>query len=145
MSFNILVLNGLNLNLLGTREPGIHGSDTLSDIIENLREHAAGREITITHLQSNSEAILIDAIHSARETVDGIVVDAGAFTNYSVALRDAISGVGLPVIEAHLSNVHAREPFRHASMIAPVCVGVVAGLKVAVPSRASGDCRRGIR
>ncbi len=128
MSHHILVLNGPNLNLLGTREPGIYGSETLVDIIEDLRGYAAEREVTITHLQSNSEAELIDAIHSARENVDGIVLNAGAFTHYSIALRDAIGGVGLPVIETHLSNVHARETFRHTSVIAPVCLGVVAGL-----------------
>jgi 3-dehydroquinate dehydratase-2 len=128
MTFAILVLNGPNLNLLGTREPGIYGSDTLEDIVEDLREYSAARNAEITHLQSNSETELIEAIHAARGNADGIVLNAGAFTHYSIALRDAISSVGLPVIETHLSNVHARESFRHTSVIAPVCLGVVAGL-----------------
>ncbi len=128
MTFKILVLNGPNLNLLGTREPGIYGSDTLEDIIEDLREYAAARDAEITHLQSNSEADLIEALHAARQDVDGVVLNAGAFTHYSIALRDAISAVGLPVIETHLSNLHARESFRHTSVISAVCVGVVAGL-----------------
>jgi 3-dehydroquinate dehydratase II len=128
MTFKILILNGPNLNLLGTREPDIYGSDTLEAIVEDLREYSTVRDAEISHFQSNSEADLIGAIHEARDAADGIVLNAGAFTHYSFALRDAISAVGLPVIETHLSNIHAREPFRHTSVIAPVCLGVVAGL-----------------
>ncbi|MGA9595965.1 MAG: type II 3-dehydroquinate dehydratase [Acidimicrobiia bacterium] len=128
MTRKILVLNGPNLNLLGTREPDVYGSETLDDIIADLREYSAARDADVTHLQSNSESDLIDALHAARNSVDGVVFNAGAFTHYSIALRDAIAALGLPVIETHLSNVHARESFRHTSVLAPVCLGVVAGL-----------------
>lgn len=123
----ILILNGPNLNLLGTREKSIYGSDTLDTIIADLRTYGAEQNIEITDFQSNSEGALIDAIHAARDSVDGIVFNAGAYTHYSIALRDAIAGVQLPVIEVHISNVHAREAFRHKSVLASVCLGVIAG------------------
>lgn len=123
----ILVLNGPNLNLLGTREKSIYGADTLDTILADLRTYGAEQNIEITDFQSNSEGALIDAIHAARSAVDGIVFNAGAYTHYSIALRDAIAGVQLPVIEVHISNVHAREEFRHTSVLAPVCLGVIAG------------------
>src|SRR5688572_18505602 len=102
----ILLLNGPNLNLLGLREPEVYGRETLADIVKDLRSFAAERDVELTDFQSNSEGELVTAIHGARETVDGIVINPGAYTHYSIAIRDAISGVALPVVETHLSNVH---------------------------------------
>ena len=127
MTRTVLVLNGPNLNLLGTREPDVYGDDTLPEILADLRAYAAEREVTIVDFQSNIEGELVGRLHEAREAVDGVIFNAGAFTHYSIALRDAIAGTELAVIETHLSNVHAREDFRHTSVLAPVCVGVVAG------------------
>jgi 3-dehydroquinate dehydratase-2 len=127
MTRHVLVLNGPNLNLLGTREPDIYGSDTLTAIVADLRAYAAQSDVTIDDFQSNIEGELVGRLHEARGEVDGVILNAGAFTHYSIALRDAISGTGLLVIETHLSNIHAREDFRHTSMLAPVCLGVVAG------------------
>lgn len=123
----VLLINGPNLNLLGVREPDVYGRETLQDIVDELRTFASKRNVELSDFQSNSEGDLVTAIHEARTTVDGIIMNPGAYTHYSIAIRDAISGIGLPVIETHLSNVHAREPFRRESVIAPVCVGVVAG------------------
>ena len=127
MTRTVLVLNGPNLNLLGTREPEIYGSDTLDGILSDLRVHAASREVDIVDFQSNIEGELVGRLHDARGNVDGVIFNPGAFTHYSLALRDAIAGTGLVVIETHLSNIHARESFRHTSVLAPVCLGVVAG------------------
>jgi 3-dehydroquinate dehydratase-2 len=127
MTHQILVLNGPNLNLLGTREPGVYGRDTLSDILGDLDEYAATRGAELRAVQSNHEGALVDALHEARDWADGVVFNAGAYTHTSIALRDAISAAGLPVVETHLSNTHAREPFRHSSLIAAACTGVVAG------------------
>ncbi len=127
MTFKILLLNGPNLNLLGTREPEVYGSASLDDVVEEVRDLAGENDAEIRDVQTNSEGDLIDALHDARDWADGVVFNPGGYTHTSVALRDAISAIELPVVEAHLSNVAAREPFRHTSMIAPVCLGVVAG------------------
>ncbi|MEM9651260.1 MAG: type II 3-dehydroquinate dehydratase [Actinomycetota bacterium] len=126
-STRILVLNGPNLNLLGTREPDVYGSTTLEDILKQLEEVAAEHNCELRHVQTNAEGAMVDAVQDAMGWADGIVCNAGAYTHTSVALRDAIAGSGLPVVETHLSNVHAREEFRHRSLMAPVCVGVVCG------------------
>ena len=123
----VLVLNGPNLNLLGTRQPEVYGSQTLEMVEDACRAHGAATGLSVTCLQSNHEGALIDAIHGARGNQDGIVLNAGAFTHTSVALMDAIASVNLPVVEVHLSNIHARESFRHRSLIAPVALGQICG------------------
>lgn len=123
----ILVMNGPNLNLLGTREPEIYGTVTLADIYERLRRRANEADLDIEFMQSNHEGALVDAIQRARRTADYIILNAGAFTHYSIAIRDAIAAVNVPVIEVHLSNIHRREEFRRTSVIAPVVLGQIAG------------------
>lgn len=126
----VLVLNGPNLNLLGTREPDQYGRTTLASIIGSLEADAARAEppVTITHVQSNHEGVLVDAIQEHGPGALGLIINPGALTHYSIALRDAISGVGVPTVEVHISNIHAREEFRHHSFIAAVAKGQIAGL-----------------
>ncbi len=123
----ILVLNGPNLNLLGVREPGVYGSDSYEAVCARIRERADVLGMQADCGQSNSEGELIDRLHAAMGTYDGVILNAGAYTHYSYAIRDAIAAIRLPVIEVHLSNIHAREEFRHTSVIAPVCRGQIAG------------------
>ena len=123
----ILVLNGPNLNLLGMREPGVYGTDTYEAVCDRIRDHAAARQMQVDFFQSNSEGALIDQLHAAMGTYDGVVLNAGAYTHYSYAIRDAIAAIRLPVVEVHMSNIHAREEVRHTSVIAPVCKGQIAG------------------
>ncbi|ELS3716427.1 type II 3-dehydroquinate dehydratase [Vibrio fluvialis] len=124
----ILVLNGPNLNLLGLREPAHYGSQTLDQIVANLQQQAESAGIELEHLQSNREYELIEAIHRSYGKVDFIIINPAAFTHTSVALRDALLGVAIPFIEVHLSNVHAREPFRHHSYLSDKAQGVICGL-----------------
>lgn len=123
----LLILNGPNLNLLGTREPETYGSATLQDLASALQK--TFHQIDFTFFQSNHEGALIDQLHETlRSPVDGIIFNPGAYTHTSVALRDAISGIQTPVLEVHISNIHAREAFRHTSLLAPVCLGQICGL-----------------
>ncbi|MGH1446117.1 MAG: type II 3-dehydroquinate dehydratase [Cognatishimia sp.] len=124
---SILILNGPNLNLLGTRQPEVYGKTTLQDIENMCVSHGKSLGVSVSCIQSNHEGALVDAIHAAKGKHDGIVLNAGAYTHTSIALMDAISSVALPVIELHLSNIHARESFRHKSFIAPVAVGQICG------------------
>lgn len=128
MMRHFLIINGPNLNRLGLREPDVYGSKTLTDLERELMLFAEKQGFQITCFQSNHEGDLIDAIHEADEQYDGIVLNPGAFTHYSYAIRDAIASVSLPVIEVHISNVHSREPFRHQSVTAPVTAGQIIGL-----------------
>jgi len=127
MTTTVLVVNGPNLNLLGEREPEVYGSETLADLVADLDRHATDRGVVLRHVQSNVEGELVDTLHAARHEVDGIVLNAGAYSHYSIALRDAIAAIDVPVVETHMSNVLARDQFRHESVIGAECIGVIAG------------------
>jgi 3-dehydroquinate dehydratase II len=126
----VLVLNGPNLNLLGTREPGVYGTTTLAEIVAELAAVARSADppLRIEHVQSNHEGLLVDAVQTLGPSSVGIIINPGALTHYSIALRDALAAVGIMSIEVHLSNIHAREEFRHHSVVAPVVLGQIAGL-----------------
>tara|TARA_B100000575_G_scaffold75232_1_gene58728 strand:+ start:977 stop:1420 length:444 start_codon:yes stop_codon:yes gene_type:complete len=129
MAKHILLLNGPNLNLLGTREPSVYGHETLADVVTRLVASGNAQGAQVTCIQSNAEHELVDAVHEAKSLqVDYILINPGAFTHTSIALRDALLGVAIPFIEVHISNVHAREEFRHHSYLSDVAVGVIAGL-----------------
>jgi len=128
--FTVLVLNGPNLNMLGKREPTIYGKQSLAEVMDDLSQLANASDIELTHFQSNAEFQLIDAIHQAYQKVDFIIINPAALTHTSVALRDALLSVAIPFIEVHISNVHAREAFRHHSYLSDIAVGVICGLGV---------------
>ncbi len=123
----LLLLNGPNLNLLGTREPEKYGNTTLKDIEEHLKELAQKNNVELDCYQSNHEGDIVDKIQQAKGNFDGIILNAGGYTHTSVAIRDAISGVQVPTVEIHLTNIHAREEFRHNSLISAVCIGQICG------------------
>ncbi|HEX8882896.1 MAG TPA: type II 3-dehydroquinate dehydratase [Noviherbaspirillum sp.] len=131
MAKNLLLLNGPNLNLLGTREPEVYGSTTLADVEQAAKAQASAADAAIATFQSNHEGALIDRIQAARlEKVDAIIINPGGLTHTSVALRDALAGVAIPFVEIHISNIHKREPFRHKSFLSDIAVGVICGLGV---------------
>lgn len=123
----LLVLHGPNLNLLGLREPGMYGTVTIGELNRRLEDLAGQMDVALVIKQSNSEGALIDALHDAMGWADGVVINPGGYTHTSVAVRDAIAGIGLPVVEVHLTNIHAREAFRRKSVTAPACVGQISG------------------
>ena len=125
--YSLLILNGPNLNLLGLREPELYGSITLEQINILLQQEGKRLQVEISSLQSNHEGVLIDAIHQARDKHQGIIINAGAYTHTSVAIRDALAGVQIPTVEVHLSNIYRREEFRHHSYIAPIVIGQISG------------------
>ncbi|MDF2834961.1 MAG: 3-dehydroquinate dehydratase, type [Paenibacillus sp.] len=123
----VAILNGPNLNMLGIREPGVYGKESLAIIEGMLADKAAQLGVSVSCYQTNHEGAMIDRIHAAYGQEDGIIINPGAWTHYSYALRDALSAVSLPIVEVHLSNIHKRESFRHVSVVAPVAVGQIAG------------------
>ena len=127
LQISILVVHGPNLNLLGIREPQTYGSTTLAQINQNLHQESQRLQVSLSCLQSNHEGDLVDAIHQAQGKHQGIIINAGAYTHTSVAIRDALVGVGIPTVEVHLSNIYRREEFRHHSYIAPIAIGQISG------------------
>lgn len=125
---NILVINGVNLNMLGVREPGIYGNNTLDDLCAQIKQKADKLGVNVDFFQSNIEGEVVNKIHSAMGKYDGIIMNPGAWTHYSYALRDALGSVSVQCIEVHISNIHKREEFRHNSVTAPVCAGQICGL-----------------
>lgn len=125
---SILVINGPNLNMLGTREPNLYGSMTLDEISKKITDYAQERNIVIKFFHSNIEGELVDQIQKSVKHFDGIIINAGAYSHTSIAIRDAIAGIDVPVVEVHISNIFTREDFRHRSFIAPMCVGTIVGL-----------------
>ena len=125
----ILIINGPNLNMLGVREPGVYGTETLETLYSKIKNKADELNAQVEFYQSNIEGEIINEIHSAMGVFDGIVINPGAFTHYSYAIRDALSSINVPAIEVHISNVHKREEFRHKSVTAPVCLGQICGLR----------------
>lgn len=123
----VFVINGPNLNLLGVREPGVYGNESLDSILAEMKGEAEKLGVELECYQSNHEGDIVDKLHSAMTEADGVILNAGALTHYSYALRDAISAIKIPVVEVHMSNIQAREEFRHTSVIAPVCRGSIAG------------------
>lgn len=123
-----LVINGVNLNMLGKREPEIYGSDTLADLEKQITEKAKELGVKVDFFQSNFEGEIVEKIHNSMGVYDGIIINPGAFTHYSYAIRDAFGSIKLPVIEVHISNIHKREEFRHTSVIVPECIGQICGL-----------------
>ena len=130
MKNHILVINGPNLNLLGIREPGIYGNDTLETLCNTVKAEGERLGAQVDCFQSNHEGAIIDTLHAAMGVYEGIILHAGAYTHYSYAIRDAIAAIRIPVMEVHLSDIHAREPFRHISVIEPVCAAQISGLGV---------------
>lgn len=130
MSRRILLINGPNLNLLGTREPHIYGSNTLDDVVQQAKDHAKSMFAEVEAFQSNHEGAIVDRLHAARGAIDVVVINPGAFTHTSVAIRDALLGVEIPFVEVHISNVHAREPFRSKSYLSDKAEAVICGLGV---------------
>ncbi len=127
-SKKIMVINGPNLNMLGIREPGVYGNRTYTDLENYIEEYGEKKGVEITVMQSNSEGEIIDFIHHTMNGYDGIVINPGAYTHYSYAIRDALASVSVPAVEVHLSNIHCREEFRHKSVTAAACKGQIAGL-----------------
>lgn len=127
-NLKIMVINGPNLNMLGVREPQVYGNQSYVDLENYIEEYCEEKGIEVTVLQSNGEGELIDFIHHANGNFDGIVINPGAYTHYSYAIRDALSSVSVPAVEVHISNIHKREEFRHTSVTAPACIGQITGL-----------------
>lgn len=125
--YHFLVIHGPNMNMLGRREPAVYGALSLSEIDARVQAHALKSGVELRSFQSNHEGAIIDAIQEATDWADGLLINPGAYTHYSYAIRDTIAGTDLPTVEVHMSNIQAREPFRHTSVIAPVCLGQIAG------------------